>query len=476
MDIINAPDFEDHVQEILDLLHTPGLAIAIIQDGNIESKAVGMASLEPPKPVTPDTLFDIASSSKSLTAACVALLVEDNERYPQVQWDSKVSSLLPDDFVMAEKRYTDDITVEDILCHRTGLPSHLIEKLTGQTFEDFLHQHILKPLGMTSTHLQPDAAIAAGLEERMAIQYTWVDEQLKAVPWMQTPEQQGCGSIFTSVNDYIKYVQAMTDRQHPFTNEIVTAVTTPRIIANPGEEINELGPRSSPTLYALGWENIWYRGHKVIQHNGLITGSGSLHFFVPDLNFGGVVLANSDTASSIGTVLVKEMLDLLIGIPVRERDEHVALERGKIEKEKEQLRGDALKKKIWPTFDGTTEPQKIPLASYTGEYWNAGYHGLRVQIKNEELFVDATDRSDGFVLQFEHVRGQTMYVAHLATRCGDVELEPEELEAEFRFDNDRVVKMGINLEFVLEDKIWFDRVIRPSSRESSRAGEAFTWV
>ena len=121
MDLLNSPDFEKHVLHVLDKLHTPGVSIAIIQDGKVESRAYGLASIDPPEAVTPDTLFDIASSSKSLTAASIALLVADNERYPQVQWDSKMSSLLPDDFIMSEDSYTDDITVEDVLSHRTGL-------------------------------------------------------------------------------------------------------------------------------------------------------------------------------------------------------------------------------------------------------------------------------------------------------------------------------------------------------------------
>jgi CubicO group peptidase (beta-lactamase class C family) len=123
MDTITSDRFSKHINELLDTWHTPGAAVAVVRDGKVQSKGFGKASLDPAKPVTADTLFDIASSSKSLTAASVALLVADNERYPQVQWDSKMSNLLPEDFVMAEQSYTDDITVEDILCHRTGLPS-----------------------------------------------------------------------------------------------------------------------------------------------------------------------------------------------------------------------------------------------------------------------------------------------------------------------------------------------------------------
>lgn len=122
MDLLHSQKFHDRVNDLLEQWHTPGVAIAILQDQKIASKGYGHASLSAKTPVTPDTLFDIASSSKSLTAASVALLIADDDRYPQIQWDSKMSSLLPDDFVMSAKSFTGDVTVEDVLSHRSGLP------------------------------------------------------------------------------------------------------------------------------------------------------------------------------------------------------------------------------------------------------------------------------------------------------------------------------------------------------------------
>ncbi len=341
-----------------------------------------------------------------------------------------------------------------------NVATHLVEKLSGQTFEEFLHQNFFKPLDMSSTNLQPDAAIGAGLKDRMAIPHVWVDEQLKAVPWEQMPDGQGAGSIITSVTDYLKYVQALMNQEHPFTEEILKAVTTPRIISNPEDDIDELSPFTSHTLYALGWEVVYYRGHKAVQHGGQISGSGGGVFFVPELNFAGVILGNSDIASTVAEVVFMEMLDVLIGTPVKERTDWIALSQKRTQKYKdEQMKGDALKKKIWPEFDGKTEPQKLPLETYAGEYCNVGYHGMTVDIKDEQLFVDASDRADGFTLRFEHVCKQTLYVATLRERLGDVDGDAFELEAEFRFANDREVKMGVKLEDDLEDMIWFDRVI-----------------
>ena len=125
MDVFNSATFEQRVEDLLLEWHVPGLALAVVKDSEIASKGFGHASIEPPKPCTPDTIFDIASCSKSLTAASVALLIDDNKDFPNVQWDSKMSDLLPDDFVMSKEEYTKGITIEDVLSHRTGLPSYV---------------------------------------------------------------------------------------------------------------------------------------------------------------------------------------------------------------------------------------------------------------------------------------------------------------------------------------------------------------
>ena len=124
MDLINSPAFALQVNELLQQWHTPGIAVAVVQNSTVASKGFGLANVEPPINVTADTLFDIASSSKSLTAASVGLFVVDDTSHPLFQWDTPISFLLPEDFVMSGDGYTDQVTVEDILSHRSGFPRH----------------------------------------------------------------------------------------------------------------------------------------------------------------------------------------------------------------------------------------------------------------------------------------------------------------------------------------------------------------
>lgn len=104
--------------------------------------------------------------------------------------------------------------------------------------------------------------------------------------------------------------------------------------------------------------------------------------------------------------------------------------------------------------------QEVPLTAYTGTYNNAGYHVVTVTIRGEKLFIDASDRSMGFILTFEHFKDQTKYIAYLT----DVlEGGNEPVDAEFIFQNGRAVRLGLDLEPAVRDLIWFDFLAAPAS-------------
>ena len=119
MDYFASSDFSALAEQLIKQHHLPGLAVAVVQNGKVSSSGYGKARLEPPEPFSPDTLFDIASCSKSFTAALIGQLVEDSS-CPEVQYQATMSSLLPDDFVMPSKEYTDGVTLDDVLGHATG--------------------------------------------------------------------------------------------------------------------------------------------------------------------------------------------------------------------------------------------------------------------------------------------------------------------------------------------------------------------
>ena len=86
----------------------------------------------------PDTLFNAGSMAKAFTATAVSLLVDDDERFPEVQWTTPVANLIGDDFVLSDSR-TNEVTVEDILSHRSGLPPYVSSSFEIRSVSMNLH-------------------------------------------------------------------------------------------------------------------------------------------------------------------------------------------------------------------------------------------------------------------------------------------------------------------------------------------------
>ncbi|KAI0839283.1 beta-lactamase family protein [Hypoxylon sp. FL0890] len=366
MEFFQSESFASQVRHLMAQYHVPGLSVAIVQDDEIASAGYGHASLEPSKPCTADTLFDIASCSKSLTAASVGLLVEDNERYPEVQYQATMSSLLPEDFVMPSQEYTDGVTVDDVLSHRTGMAghdssfmgpqaehpddarsitrnlrnlpvahplrarylycnmmftvaTHLVEVKTQQSFTEFLEERFFRPLGMDSTSLQPSSARAKGFGDRIARGYDWDKENSRYRDFAgpDCPEGQGAGSIITSANDFIKWVKALLRREDPISEKVYQGLIRLRSFPNPG--MKRLKRFQSPGFYAAGIEVHWYRGYMVVGHDGSIPGFGSRFFFLPELGFGAVLMGNSGGANSVATALSKQLINAVLKVPEIER-------------------------------------------------------------------------------------------------------------------------------------------------------------
>ncbi|KJK74870.1 hypothetical protein H634G_09914 [Metarhizium anisopliae BRIP 53293] len=508
MDLFRSPEFASRVEQLIKKHHTPGLAIAIVHNGQVASAAYGNASLDPPKPMTTDTLFDVASASKSLTAASVALIVEDYENHPEVKYDARMSDLLPDDFAMPSKEY-DQVTLDDALGHRTGLSSndysyfgidanqpddacsvtrnirnllvaapirtkyiycnamytavtHLVEKKTGTPFADFLRQRFFEPLDMKSSFLQPKEAREKGFGDRLTPGHYWDKdkEEYLTFNYPDCPEGQGAGSVVTSVNDYIKYVQAMLNKDEPFTEDVYKGILKPRTIV--GLDLEKPYPYSSPRIYASGWHLHHYRGYNIVAHDGGIPGCSTTHMFMPELKFGCVVFGNAEGACTIFTALTHELIDDALNLPEDQRLDWEKVEMNMFhgDDDDDDAEEDEDEQDWQAFFPDIKECQshEHPLEVYTGHYWHAGYRGINVQVRDGQLFVDANDRSFAFTLTFKHVCEQTKFVAYL---CCPTEGLNDPIRAEFRFGDDgSVTHMGVQLDEDLDDLIWFEKTNR----------------
>lgn len=338
--------------------------------------------------------------------------------------------------------------------------AYLVENKSGLTFSDYLENNFFKPLNMTSSSLQPSRARAKGFEDRFARGHEWdkKTEKMTSIGMVEVPEADGAGSIITSVNDYIKWVRAMMNQEGPVTEQVYEGIMRPRTIAS--TKMDKLPPYTSPSLYCAGLERSWYRGHLRVDHGGGVTGYSTKQFFLPGHKFGGVVISNSGSTDGADDVIVDELIDELLQVPESELPDWEAYQGSFVDEDDnaDSDQVDVIKKGL---PEGKEEPEPLPrdMQSYVGRYWNKGYHDLVVEVKDDKLYVDASDRSFGFTGYLGHITGGTNFYFRIAESEAWGGADMATFAAEFKMEGDKVVALGVQLEDSLPDDalIWFER-------------------
>src|SRR5919112_717259 len=198
------PKFDEYVRRVMQTFTVPGLSVAIVKDGKVVlAKGYGVRRMGDPTPVDARTRFGIASNTKLFTATALALLVEEGK----LEWDQPVTTYLPG-FAMSDPYVTHELTVRDLLVHRSGLglgagdllwwpPStynrkeiarrlryiplatsfrsayaydnvlylvagELIEAVSGKSWEDFVRSRVLNKVGMNDSAVRPSGATKGG--------------------------------------------------------------------------------------------------------------------------------------------------------------------------------------------------------------------------------------------------------------------------------------------------------------------------
>ncbi|OKL62779.1 hypothetical protein UA08_01859 [Talaromyces atroroseus] len=489
-------DFEQLVQATLEKWHVPGMSVSVVEGDYTWAEGYGIASM-PSTPVTPSTLFYAGSTTKAFTGAMMGMLVEDNDTYPQVQWDTPVSQLIRDDFVLSDEYATQHITIEDILSHRSGLPphdqayghhlsrgvavreivrqirhlpltaqprtrfqycnlmfvvaSHVIETLTGKWLGDSLAQRIWTPLDMNATFFSLEDAQHA--KEHLAHGYAYSpghggsDENgYREVGWMSVDEVSGAGSVITNVLDYAKWARSLMRKTPPLSKQVHKAIWEPRTLIPGSEEEEKKQPYTGPMAYALGWSTGVYQGYQFYEHTGGMNAFGAELILFPDLQYSVALLANTASTSNFAAKKIAfHLIDEKLGVPVEQRFDWDRYYTTHLEKLKEKAENSV--QYLYPSLPSPTLPATLPLSAYAGTYYHPGYQTVTVYL--DESNVLRADRS--FItfpqyLSFEHVSGEYFLVRSVHDWDYGT-LFPTVYAAEFRLGADgRASELGIGWE------------------------------
>jgi CubicO group peptidase (beta-lactamase class C family) len=430
--------FEKEVEALRQKVGTPGVAIAIVENGKTTmAKGWGVRQLGSTAPVDADTTFQTGSTGKAVTAAALAILVDEGK----IRWDDPVIRHMPW-FRMYDPWVTREMTIRDLLVHRSGLglgqgdlmmvprtrltrrqtvervaylkprtsfrsayaydnvlyavAGQLIEEVTGQRWEDFVRARVLRAGGMnTATTDSPERFAVAN----RSLPHARLSGPLRGLGAQQLLDERvelgrnaaPAGGLTFSANDEAAWLKiqlaggALPDGKPLFSKAQHAEMWKPVSIM-PVPQLPESLKLAQPTYqsYALGWQVQDYRGHKLISHGGGMFGSITRVVLIPEKNVGFAIMMNSED-SGLLLGLTYRMIDHYLGFP----------DNGWIEKweswYQQRLEGgrQALAAQQKTQGDAKGAPS-LPTERYAGRYRDAWYGDVVVGSDAKGLTVDFT--------------------------------------------------------------------------------------
>lgn len=440
-------DFDARVNQLLEVSGAPGAAIAIVEDGKVVlAKGYGVRKLGAPEKVDADTIFMIGSTGKAFTATALATLVDAGK----IKWDDRVIDHMPD-FQMYDPWVTREITVRDLLVHRSGLSlgagdllmvprgklsraevvqrlryikpatsfrsayaydnilyivaGALIERVSGQSWEDYMRDHVFKPAGLPNAAADmarqlsaPDRAQPHG---RVGGPVRGNGPQ-KILDERDRLGQAGApaGLLAASANDMARWLQIqLGEGALPGGGRLFSAETaremwtpvTPIPISSPPPPIE--GTKPSYQAYALGWDVRDYHGAKIVWHSGGLFGFTSVVVLIPEKKVGfAIELNNEEAEPRFG--LMYELIDHYLGLPSQDWPKRFGdYRRQRIAAAEEAVKQKAAK----PAGVGPS----LSLDRYAGDYADVWYGTLHIGRDAKGLTVDFTT-TPGMTGRLEH--------------------------------------------------------------------------
>ena len=442
------PGFAQRVEQLRVAYGAPGVSIAIVEEGQPTlAKGWGVRELGKPGPVGPDTIFGTGSTGKAFTVAALAILVDQGK----LKWDDKVIDHMPD-FRMWDPWVTREITVRDLLVHRSGLglgagdllfvpnsdlsrketvrrlrfikpatsfrsgyaydnilymvAGQLIEEVSGETWEQFMHSHVFAPLGMNHSTVS-DAEFQANPDR--AHPHGRFDGPIVGLGRQQRYDENAtlagnaapAGGLAISANDMTRWLLTQLRRgQIPgsstrlFSAEQSQQMWTPVTL----QPIDQRPPEFAATqpnfyTYALGWDVQDYRGTKILWHGGAVFGSLTAVALIPEKNIGFSIAVNSQEGEIVRG-LMYELLDHYLGLPAGDWPEkYHAFKQGRLAAATKLVGAQqATPARVGPS---------LPLDRYVGDYADPWYGTIKVR------------RSGGaLAIQFPHSKGMDSVLVH----------------------------------------------------------------
>jgi CubicO group peptidase (beta-lactamase class C family) len=318
------------ITNLMEKHKVPGAAAGILYDGKVHSAGFGITNIEHPLAVTADTLFQVGSISKTVTATMIMMLVEQEK----IDLDATFRSYFPD-FKVKDETAAAQATIRHMLTHTSGwagdvfedtgqgddagarymalmaeveqlapigtfwsynnanfyLLGHLIETVTGESYKSAVQKMVFEPLGMKHTYLDPADVIT----HRFAVGHLIVDDEIKVGrPWAMSRAVYPVGGIVTCLADLLAYAQfhmgdgKTADGKRLLSSESLALMQQPHF---------EIGGKDQ--AIGLSWFINDKDGVRLLSHGGGTKGQVSRLVVAPSRNFAFAIFTNGDEGGNI---------------------------------------------------------------------------------------------------------------------------------------------------------------------------------
>ena len=491
------PDLDAYVASSMKTFEVPGMAVAIVKDGKIlVAKGYGVRKLGDPTPVDEFTMFGIGSNTKAFTTAALATLVDKGK----LSWDDPVYQRLPG-FVMHDPYVSHEMTIRDLLTHRSGMGlgegdllfwphstysradviyklrfmkpkssfrSHyaydnllymaagqIIPAVTGTSWDDYVRQNILLPLGMNHTNTSTTLYKSG---DNVAYPHSQVEGKLQVIPFEDLDNAGPAGSINSSAADMAKWVQLQLNRgkfvdrddrifSEQRSKEMWSAETI-LPISDPPPPL--AGLRANFAAYALGWALRDYHGRKLVGHTGGVGGFVSRVMLVPEESLGVVILTNAEEGGAFDSILY-HVLDYYFHLPATDWVSAFKAVRDKQEKD-----AAGTMEKAQRARDANSKPS-LPLEKYSGVYNDPWYGPITIRLENGGLVI-SFDHTPTMIGDLEHWQHDT-FKAHWRQRTIEDAFITFSLNPDGTIDSARMAAVSPLADFSFD---YQDLLLRPA--------------
>jgi len=441
---------DQSILRAMDEFHAPGMAVSIVHDGELfYSTGQGVIEVGSKKVVDENTLFQIGSVSKAFTAASLALLVDEGK----LGWDDKVIDYLPE-FRMYDPWVTREFTIRDLLTHRSGLPlgagdlllfpeaettgdeiihamrylrpsssfrsefaydnllfiiaGEVVARVSGMSFEDYLEQSLLSPLGMTDCSASLERTDPKLLK---ATPHILVDDKLEITTSGLTSVSSAAGGINCSARGMTRWMNfilndGVTDKGDQLISEeqfgqLLAPVT---LLASRSYMVENAGSHLS--AYALGWNVSTFYGQPMISHGGGVLGMTTYIMILPTQGL--AVFATNNQMSAAPRALVNDLVDqFLVGQSQDAGKDWISIISDLYQER--QNTGAETVAQAEAERQVNSKPS-LPLEAYVGTYRDDWYGEIHISLDKDDRLLFKSARSAALHGPLEHFQYDTFIV------------------------------------------------------------------